>query len=199
MTKPADDRPEEDITHLLLSWSHGDRQAHDQLWACVEDVLRRMASGLLRRERPDHTLETGSLVNEAYLRLVDQSQVSWRDRAHFFGLAASIMRRILVDYARRHESEKRGGGVDKVSLADLDGDVAVAVQPDLLDLDNALALLAERDPEMGRLVELRYFGGLTKNETAAVMGISGATVVRRWRMARAWLHGYLVERKAHDP
>lgn len=180
----------DEITHLLISWSDGDQQALERLVPLIHDSLRRLAANFLRRERGDHTLETANLVNEAFLRIVDQEQIRWKDRAHFFAIAGKTMRRILVDHARRRQSAKRGGGVEKISLASVD-DIPLQIEPDFLDLDHALNLLAEHDPETARLVELRYFGGLSKNETAEVMGISSATVVRRWRIARAWLRSYL--------
>lgn len=193
----AQDPTTTEITHLLRSWSGGDRQALDRLMPLVHDPLRRIAASFLRRERSDHTLQTACLVNEAYLRLVDQKRVSWRDRAHFFAIAGQVMRRVLVDHARRHGSAKRGGQVEKITLAEAEGVFAEA-EPDLLDLDAALTRLAELDPETARLVELRYFSGLTQQETAEVMGLSSATVIRRWRMARAWLHSFLVEGEAHE-
>ena len=158
----------------------------------IYDRLSGLAKSFLRHERADHTLETSSLVHEAYLRLVDQKQVRWRDRAHFFAIAGKMMRRILVDHSRRLSSAKRGGGMVKLSLAE-SADELVDPAPDLLVLDGALDTLERSNAELARLVELRYFGGLTKRETAEVMGISTATVIRRWRMARAWLHSYLVE------
>lgn len=187
-----------EITGLLRSWSAGDSQALDRLMPAVYDPLRRIAASFLRRERPNHTLQTACLVNEAYLRLVDQSQVSWRDRVHFFAIAGQIMRRVLVDHARRHGSAKRGGSWERIALADA-GLTFEPGEPGLLDLDDALSHLAALDPETARLVELRYFSGLTKQETAEVMGISSATVIRRWRMARAWLHGFLVEGRSYEP
>ena len=158
----------------------------------VYDTLRRLAANFLRSERGDLTLETRNLVSEAYLRLVDQDRVEWRDRAHFFAIAGRVMRRVLVDHARRRESAKRGGHVEKVPLRDADG-IFLDQRLHFLDLHQALDRFTAFDPEAARLVELRYFGGLTKNETAEVMGISSATVIRRWRLARAWLHQQLIE------
>ena len=197
-----DDGPDRDlasgrITRLLIDWSGGDQQALDELTPLVYERLRRLASSFLRRERPDHTLETSSLVHEAYLRLIDQRQVRWRDRAHFFAIAGRMMRRILVDHSRRRASAKRGSGVERVALAEV-GDVPMERAPDLLALDEALNALAETHPDAAKLVELRYFGGLTKEEAAAVMGISPATVIRRWRLIRAWLHSYLVKGERHE-
>ena len=163
----------------------------------VYESLCGLAANFLRQERSDLTLETRNLVNEAYLKLVDQDRVQWRDRAHFFAISGQIMRRILVDHARRHESAKRGGRVEKIPLIEADG-VTFDDHLELLDLHRALDRFAELDPQGARLVELRYFGGLTKNETAEVMGISSATVIRRWRTARAWLHRVLVEGERDD-
>lgn len=183
-----------EITRLLTSWSAGDPAALDELMPLIYDRLSGLASSFLRHERADHTLDTSSLVHEAYLRLVDQNQVQWRDRAHFFAIAGKTMRRILVDHFRRQASAKRGGDRVKLPLAATPEQLVEPVL-DFLTLDGALDTLERCNAELARLVELRYFGGLTKQETAEVMGISTATVIRRWRMARAWLHCYLVEGK----
>ena len=195
---PVSDPAKAEITGLLKSWSNGDARALDRLMPAVYDPLRRIAASFLRNERSDHTLQTACLVNEAYLRLIDQRQVSWRDRVHFFAIAGKMMRRVLVDHARRHGSAKRGGQWERISLADVDLTLEPG-EPGLLDLDEALTRLASLDPECAHLVELRYFAGLTKQETAEVMGISSATVIRRWRLARAWLHGFLVEGRSYEP
>jgi len=142
----------------------------------------------LRRERPDHTLEPTALVHEAYLRMVDQTQVNWQNRAHFFGVAAQMMRRILVDHARAHNAEKRGQDFQKLSL-DENIDKSVERSSELIALDDALSALAEMDEQKGRIVELRFFGGLSIDETAEVLGVSAPTVKRQWRMAKAWLYG----------
>jgi len=163
----------------------------------VYESLCGMAANFLRQERNDLTLETRNLVNEAYLKLVDQNRVRWRDRAHFFAISGQIMRRILVDHARRHDLAKRGGRMEKIPLMEADG-VTVGHRLELLDLHRALNRFAKLDPQAARLVELRYFAGLTKNEAAAVMDISSATVIRRWRTARAWLHQNLVKGNSHD-
>lgn len=184
-----------EITRLLKSWSAGDRAALDTLMSLIYDRLSALASSFLRRERADHTLDTTSLIHEAYLRMVDQKQVQWRDRAHFFAIAGRMMRRILVDHSRRRGSAKRGGDRVKVSLAASSDQLASSAGDDVLALDGALSALERSNAELARLVELRYFSGMTKQETAAVMGISTATVIRRWRLARAWLHSYLVEGK----
>lgn len=185
-----------EITRLLLAWSGGDREVEEDLLPMVHDKLSAIAKRYLRRERSGHTLETSGLVNEAYLKLIDQNRVRWKDRAHFFAISSQIMRRILVDHAREKAAEKRGGQVQTISLEDTDS-IALQRPPDLLDLDDALTSLAKLDPEGARLVELRYFGGLTKNELAEVLEISTATVARRWRMIRAWLHTYLVKGERH--
>ena len=176
----------QDVTSLLARWGQGDREALDQLTPLVYNELRRLAKAYLRRERPDHTLEGTALVHEAYLRLIDQRQVEWKSRNQFFGLAAELIRRILVDHARARVAAKRGGGSFKLSLDD-------AIAPpqekdlDLVALDDALQALARTDPQQSRIVELRYFGGLTIEETAEVLDISAATIKRDWVMAKAFL------------
>lgn len=174
-----------EVTQLLIDWSKGDQAALDKLTPFVYDELHRLARHYMRRERPGHTLQTSALVNEAYIRLVDQS-VPWQNRAHFFGIAARLMRQILVDHARAHNYAKRGGGAQKVSL-DQAADLAQARATDLVALDDALNGLATFDPHQSRIVELRFFGGLTIEETAEVVGFSHATVEREWTAARAWL------------
>ena len=177
----------QDLTGLLVRWSQGDKGALDQLLPAVYDELHRMAARYVRRERPDHTLEPTALIHEAYLRLVDQHSVKWGNRAHFFGIAAQVMRQILVDYARAHQAAKRGGSKIKVPLDEALHGSPKHEELDLIALDAALTQLAKLDPEQGRLVELRYFAGLTIEETAEVMGISPATVKRKWTASRAWL------------
>jgi RNA polymerase sigma factor (TIGR02999 family) len=180
------------VTELLLDWSRGERAALDRLLPLVQDSLHDIARGHLRHERPDHSFEPSALVNELYLRLIDQRQVSWRDRAHFFGVAAQIMRNILVDHARRRNSEKRGGAMQRVTL---DGTL-VAQEDNRLDvivLDDALKRLEAIFPQQGRIVELRYFSGMTIDETAEAMRISPATVKREWTLARAWLRRSMTE------
>lgn len=176
-----------DITRILRAWSGGDREAVDDLMPLVYDELHKVAARYLRKQRPDHTLQPTALVNEAYLKLVDISNVSWEDRAHFFAVASQTMRHVLVDHARGHNREKRGGGAQKVSL-----DEAMAFvdnnEVDVLMLDDAMRALAEIDEQQSRIVELRFFGGLTVEETALVLRISPATVKREWRIAKAWLH-----------
>jgi RNA polymerase sigma factor (TIGR02999 family) len=175
-----------DVTQLLVRWRGGDESAHERLMPLVYDELRRLADRYMRAERPDHTLQATALVHEAYVRLVGVD-AAWQDRAHFMSLAATMMRRVLVDHARAGRRQKRGGGAAKVSLDDV---ALLSPEPsaELLDLDDALTRLAAIDERKARAVELHYFGGLTYEETAEVLGISPATVDRDLRMARAWLY-----------
>lgn len=175
-----------DVTVLLDNWSKGDQNALDQLTPVVYDELRRLAASYMRRERQDHTLQSTALVNEAYLKLVDQKNVVWQNRAHFFGIAAQMIRRILVDHARAHKAEKRGGGAGVLSLDEAIG-VPEKRDIEILSLNDALTRLSELDPQQGRIVELRFFTGLSIEETAEVVGVSPATVKREWAAARAWL------------
>jgi RNA polymerase sigma-70 factor (ECF subfamily) len=180
------DRPSAEVTRLLKEWSNGQDQALDRLVPQIHRELRKLAASYMRKERGDHTLQPTALVNEAFMKLVDQRAVKWQNRAHFFGIAAQAMRRILVDHARAHAAGKRGDGARRVPLDDalmIGGTVDI----DLLALDEALTRLAATDPQQGRVVELRFFAGLTMEETAEVMRISPATVGREWRMAKAWL------------
>jgi len=179
-------RSSEGITQLLKKWSNGDAKALDQLMPLVYDELHRLAEAYLRRERREHTLQPTALVNELFLKFFDQNSMSWQNRAQFFGIAAQLMRRILVDHARAHYSAKRGGDRFAVSLKDV---AVFGAQPDadLLALHDVLNRLEEIDPTQGRIVELRFFGGLTIKETAEVMRISHATVEREWRTAKAFL------------
>jgi RNA polymerase sigma factor (TIGR02999 family) len=179
---------QQDVTRLLVRLTDGDRGVLDELLPVVYGELRKLASSYLRRERVGHTLQPTALVHEAYMRLVDQTQVQWQNRAHFFGVAAQMMRRILVDHARAHEAEKRGGEFQKLSL-DENIDVSGERDVNLVALDDALNLLAEVDPQKMKIVELRFFGGLSVEETAEVLGVSAPTVKRQWRMAKAWLYG----------
>jgi RNA polymerase sigma factor (TIGR02999 family) len=179
--------PPHEITNLLVEWSDGNQSALDKLYPLVYDELRRMAHRYMNRERKGHTLQTTALINEAYLRLVQQRNVTWANRAHFFGIAAQIMRRILIDHARRYEYAKRGAGAQRVSL----DEVAVVAKErarELLALDEALDRLCKIDARRGRVVELRFFGGLENEEIAEVLSISTNTVTRDWNMARAWLY-----------
>jgi len=177
----------DNVTRLLLDWGKGREQALEELLPLLYNELRHLAHHLLYRERPGHTLQTTALVHEAYLKLVDQRGANWQNRAHFFAIAAQAMRRILIDSARRHAALKRGEAGEKISLDDA---ASFSLEPNLnlLALDEALNALNEFDPQQTRIVELRYFGGLTIEETAAVMDLSPATVKREWAMARAWLH-----------
>lgn len=175
-----------EVTRILQAWGRGDQQAVNRLMPLVYGELRSLARRYMRRERSDHTLQATALVHEAYLRLVDQSGVTWQNRAHFLGVAAQAMRRILVDHARRHHAAKRGGPAFRVSL----DDVVIAAKErseDLLALDDALSRLTAIDPRQGQIVELRLFSGLTVEETAEAVGTSPATVKREWMSAKAWL------------
>ncbi|HYZ86110.1 MAG TPA: sigma-70 family RNA polymerase sigma factor [Bryobacteraceae bacterium] len=177
-----------DVTRLLVAWTNGDQHALNQLWPLVNDELRRLAGRYLSRERSDHTLQSTALVHEAYLKLIDQKRVQWQNRAHFFGVAAQIIRRILVDHARTHNAEKRGGGAYKLALDDALGVAEREKDINLVALDEALTHLAQIDPQQSRIVELRFFGGLSIEDTSAILGISPATVKRDWNMAKAWLY-----------
>ena len=179
-----------EVTVLLTQLAEGDEQAASRLIPLVYRELRQMAARQMRRERVDHTLQTTALVHEAYLKLVEQTPASWQNRTHFFAVAAQVMRHILIDHARGQAREKRGGGVAVIQL-----DEALVFSPEqsseLLEVDAALHRLTELDPRQGKIVELRFFGGLTVDETAAVLGISPKTVKRDWSVAKAWLHGEL--------
>jgi len=175
-----------DVTRLLLDWGHGDRSALDSLLPLIYNELRRVAESYLRRDRPGHTLQATALVNEAFLRLIDQGQVNWQNRAHFFGAAANLMRQILIQHARANHAAKRGGERQKLYL-DEAGDLAQSDDLDLIALDDALRDLEAVAPRQCRVVELRYFGGLDIEETAEALSISPATVKREWTMAKAWL------------
>jgi len=175
-----------EVTQLLVAWSDGDEAARDQLMPLVYEELRRLAHRYMGRERIDHTLQTSGLVNEAYLRLIDQSRVQWRNRAHFFGIAAQMMRRILVDYARSRGYAKRGGDARQVSL-DEAAIVSEERATEVVALDDALKGLAEFDVRKSQIVELRFFGGLSIEETAEVLAVSPGTVMRDWTLAKAWL------------
>jgi RNA polymerase sigma factor (TIGR02999 family) len=188
----------QEVTQILISWSNGDRAAADRLMPFIYDELRQIARGYLQGERADHTLQATGLVHEAYIRLVDQTATTWQNRAHFFGVAAGVMRRVLVDHARRHRAEKRGGRWDKLQF---DEALAPAVERgvDLVALDDALKDLATRDPRQSQIVELRFFGGLTTEEAAEVIDVSARTIKREWRRAKAWLRREIVgEAKGAD-
>lgn len=175
------------VTQLLINWSGGDRAALDQMLPLVYNELRRIAINHLRRERAGHTLQPTALVHEAYLRLVDQTRMNWQNSAQFFGIASTMMRRILVNHAKNRQAAKRGGGAIKVPLEEV-GDSAEQRDVTLLALDEALDDLTVRDQRKGRIVELKFFGGLTTKEIAEVLKVSVATVENDWRMARAWLY-----------
>ena len=181
-------------TELLLAWNRGDARAFDQLVPLVHAELRRLARRYMARERPDHTLQASALVNEAYLRLIDLKQMQWHNRAHFFAMSARVMRRILVDVARSKRYDKRGGGAPRVSL-----DEALLVSPekgqDLVTLDAALSALEAAHPRKSQVVELRFFGGLSLEETAETLQVSIDTVKRDWRFAKLWLLSELTDRK----
>jgi RNA polymerase sigma factor (TIGR02999 family) len=173
-------------TELLRAWSQGNGSAFDRLVPLVYEELHRLARRYMRQERPDHTLQATSLVNEAYLRLIDVNRVEWRDRTHFLAVAAQMMRRILVEFARNRQRQKRGGGALHVSLDDVP-ELPDFKERDFVALNDALSALTTRDARMGQVVELRFFGGLTVEETADVLNVSAETVLRDWKTAKAWL------------
>jgi len=180
-------QPPEGISQLLVKWGDGDEAALEDLMPLVYNELRRLANNYLRRERPGHTLQPTALVNEAYLKLVDQKNTRWQNRAQFYGIAAQLMRRILVDHARLRHAEKRGGAEQQRLSITSAGDLAIKPDLDVLALHEALEELATIDPQQSRIVELKFFGGLSIEETAEVMRLGHATVERDWKMARAWL------------
>ena len=185
--------PTHDVTQLLIDWSNGDKAALDKLMPLIHEELRRLAHHYMSRERGDHTLQTTALVNEAYLRLVNRKDVHWQNRAHFFAIAATLMRNILVDHARSHLYAKRGGGAAKTEL----DEAMVASQQraaEVVALDDVLKELAVFDPQQSQVVELRFFGGLTIEETAEVLDLSPATIKREWTTAKAWLYHALAKR-----
>jgi len=185
--EPQDRAQRSEVTRLLNAWRDGKGDALQELIPLVYQELRRLAHHHMRGERPGHTLQTTAVIHEAFLKLIDQSAVNWENRAHFFGVASQLMRRILVDHARARAAEKRGGGAPHVALDDV-ALVGSEQNVDLIALDEALERLAALDPQQSRIVELRFFGGLTIDEAAAVAGISPATVKREWAMAKAWLY-----------
>jgi RNA polymerase sigma-70 factor (ECF subfamily) len=185
MTAPSPSPLE--VTQLLVAWSEGNEAALEQLLPLVYEELRRLARHYMRREHPGHTLQTTALVNEAYVKLVDQKHVRWQNRAHFFAISAQLMRRILVDHARSHQYAKRGGGAQKVSL-DTVAVVGNEKAAELVALDDALKSLAVIDERKSRIVEMRFFGGLNVEETAEALNTSSRTVMREWSVAKAWLY-----------
>ena len=187
----------QEVTQVLLSWNERDADAPERLMPLVYDELRRLARSYLQRERPDHTLQATGLVHEAYLRLVDQSTTTWQNRAQFFSVAAHMMRRILVDHARARQAAKRGGVREKLQL---DEELAASDERavDLISLDDALQKLVKFDERKSRIVELRFFGGLTIEEIAQVLGISPRTIRREWRLAKAWLRREIMKGESAD-
>jgi len=197
--EPLDSLQEEhssDVSALLQAWSDGDETALERLTPIVYEELRRLAHRQMRREYPQHSLQTTALVNEAYLRLVQHNRVRWEDRAHFFAVSATLMRRILIDYARRHNLS-RGAGFQHVSLEEA-GLAGKAGDPDLIALDDALERLQRFDPRKAKVVELRFFGGLSVEETAEVLKVSAITIMRDWNNAKAWLYRELANGSAHE-
>ena len=194
--EPAAGEGLEEITRWLGEWSHGDPRALDRLLPRIYDELRKLASTYLGRERAGHTLQTSDLVHEAFLRLLRQQHVDWESRTHFFGIAARMMRRILVDHARAFASGKRGGKLPRMPFDD--ATMAVEAGADLVALDDALRDLEAASPEQARVVELRYFAGLPRDEVAALLRVSVPTVTRRWRVARAWLYRHLTGGERDD-
>jgi len=187
-------RSPKEITRLLVAWGDRQQNALEELTPLIYEELHRLAHRYMGNERPGHTLQTTALVNEAYVRLIDWKNVQWQNRAHFFGVSAQLMRRILVDFARSRAYQKRGGGANAVTLENA-GFVSDEKGADLVALDEALLSLAELDPRQSKVVELRFFGGLTNEEAAEVLKVSVRTVRRDWNFARSWLHRELVNRK----
>jgi RNA polymerase sigma factor (TIGR02999 family) len=181
-----------EVTQLLRAWSNGDEAALARLAPLVDAELHRLADSFLRRERPGHTLQTTALINEAYLRLIDDSAVQWQNRAHFYGIAAQLMRRILVDHARRRRKLKRGGGALRVSLAQAET-IAQEASADIIALDFALTSLSKFDARKSQIVELKFFGGLSEEAIAEILKVSLRTVQREWNLARAWLYQELAK------
>jgi len=187
-----------DLTVLLRSWSRGDQSALDKIIPIVHDELKHLAHMYMSRERAGHTLQTTALLNEAYLKLIDARNVEWQDRAHFFAISARLMRRILVDIARKRAFRKRGGGAIKIPLEEAP-EPAGRADPSIIELEDALAALEQLDPRKARVIELRYFGGLSVDETAEALGVGGGTVMRDWRIARVWLHRELSRNRRGTP
>ncbi len=186
----SDNDPNE-ITQMLIKLTDGNQDIVNQILPHIYDELRMLAGSYLRRERVDHTLQPTALVHEAYMKLIDQRQVQWQNRAHFFGIAAQVMRRLLMDHARKHTADKRGGVVEKLPLEEEILIVSHDKSAELIALDDALQTLGAMDEQKAKIVELRYFGGLSIEETAEVMNVSVPTINRQWRMAKAWLYSEL--------
>lgn len=180
-----------DITRMLIELTDGNKEVVNEILPLIYAELRKLAGNYLRRERGNHTLQPTALVHEAYMKLIDQKKVKWQNRSHFFGIAAQVMRRILMDYARQHKAEKRGGVGENISLEEEFVIIQDEKSHQLLALDEALEKLAKMDEMKAKIVELRYFGGLSVQETAEVLGVSEITVKRHWRMAKAWLYGQI--------
>lgn len=193
MVSEMTERPTHQVTQLLIAWSNGDKTALDKLMPLIHEELLRLAHHYMSRERRGHTLQTTALVDEAYLRLVNRKEVRWQNRAHFFAIAAQLMRGILVDHARSHAYAKRGGGARKIELEEATV-VSKERAAEVVALDEALKELATFDPQQSRIVELRFFGGLTIEETAEALGLSPATIKREWRSAKTWLYQELSNR-----
>jgi RNA polymerase sigma-70 factor (ECF subfamily) len=189
--------PQHSITRLLLAWRDGEKAALDELIPVVEKELRRLASYYMRRQRPEHTLQTSALINEAYLRLIEYKNMNWQNRAHFFAMAAQAMRRVLVDHARRNNYLKRGGGLKRVELEEAIV-TAQSTAGELIALDDALTDFQKIDPRKSRIVEMRYFAGMSVKEAAEVLGISEVTVIREWNAAKRWLLRELNNKASHD-
>lgn len=194
MPKPSS----QEVTSLLLAWRQGKREALRKLVPVVYAELRRRAHNYMRHERKDHSLQTTALINEAYIRLLDYRKINWKDRSHFFAVMARLMRHILVDYARSRQSRKRGNGIEFIPL-DQNKIILTKQEPSLVALDDALNALAARDKRRSRVVELRFFGGLSVEETAEVLGVSYDTVMRDWRLAKAWLSREMSKQAAANP
>ncbi len=186
-----------EVTQLLVAWGNGDQVARDQLMSVVYHELHRLAHHYMKSESPGHTLQTSALVNEAFMRLIDQKDVRWQNRAHFFGIAAQMMRRILVDYARSRNYAKRGGGARPISL-DEGLTVSLERSAEVVQVHEALEQLAKFDSRKSQIVELRFFGGLSIEETARVLGVSQGTVMRDWTLAKAWLRKEIVSERLAD-
>jgi RNA polymerase sigma factor (TIGR02999 family) len=186
----SDQAPNE-ITQMLIELTDGNQEVVNQILPHIYDELKRLASSYLRRERVNHTLQPTALVHEAYMKLIDQKRVHWQNRAHFFGIAAQVMRRILMDHARKHQADKRGGEAEKLPIEEEILVVSHEKSAELIALDDALQTLASMDEQKAKIVELRYFGGLSIEETAEVMGVSVPTINRQWRMAKAWLYSQI--------
>lgn len=184
-------KSENEVSQLLAQWSDGDKNALEELFSLVTQELRQIAHAHMRKEGINHTLQTTALINEAYLKLVDQKNVQWQNRSHFFAIASKVMRRILLDYAKTRLRDKRGGGAIHVELEDA-YNISVEKSKELIALDDALNRLAEVDPQKSQIVEMRHFGGMSVEETAEVLGIAPITVMRHWNLAKAWLRREIV-------